>query len=321
MARPDPLESARPPIYEISGTISQPPFLLRWPGYAVVAPDFQGLGIDHTITDSGETTFLRSPWVAHVPIANDMFHAQRAALQAFPSQLSDEFVVMGHSQGGGVAWAAAERQAVRPVPGYLGTISGSPASNYSSVIDYFGLEIVQAALIAWSAQSIFPEFELSEVLTPLGMSRLALLAEVNGCQMTRGTLLGVDIDELILDDWAENFYIRQFLELTGAGGKPVAGPMIVIQSTTDPLIPEVTVTQTVNETCMRHPESLIDYLVVNGTAHVPTLSATQKHWLGWISDRFAGVPVEDGCRGIVLQPYLPTEHYQYDNNYFLERET
>lgn len=297
------------------------PYPLALAGYAVVAPDYQGLGIDYTITDSGETEFLRSPWIAHVPMANDMFYAQEAALQAFPSQLSSEFVVMGHSQGGGVAWAAAERQAAKPVPGYLGTVSGSPASNYSSIIDFFGSQIAQAGLIAWSTQSVFPQFELSEVLTPLGISRLELLAELGGCQSTRGTLLGVDIDKLVQDNWSENCYIRRFLELTGAGGKPVAGPMLVVQGTADPLVPEVTVTQTVNETCTRHPDSSLEYLVVNGTTHVPTLSATQQQWLEWISDRFAGVPVEGGCRNTVLQPYLPIEHYQKETNYFLEWET
>lgn len=297
------------------------PFPLALAGYAVVAPDYQGLGVDYTVTDAGEITPLRSPWNAPAPIANDLFYAQEAALQAFPSQLSAEFVIMGHSQGGGVAWAAAERQAAQPVPGYLGTVSGSPAANYSRVIDTLGASIPQAALLAWSAQSIFPDFELSQVLTPLGIGRLELLAELGGCQSTRGTLLGVDVDELIQGNWSENAYIRRFFELTAAGGKPVAGPMLVIQGTADPLIPEATVTQTVNETCAAHPESSLEYLVVGGTTHTPTLCATQKQWLGWISDRFAGVPVEAGCQSTVMQPYLPIEHYQREANFFLEWET
>lgn len=294
------------------------PYPLALAGYAVVAPDYQGLGIDYTVNDTGATEFLRSPWMGHAPMANDMFYAQQAAVQAFPAQLTSEFVVMGHSQGGGVAWAAAERQATKPVPGYLGAVAGSPASNYSKVIDTLGSEIPQAALLAWSAQSIFPELDLSAVLTPLGISRLELLASLSGCQSTRGSLLGVEIDQNIQEKWFENFYIRRFLDLTGAGGKAVAGPMLVLQGTADPLIPEVTVSQSVEETCARHPESSIDYLLVNGTTHVPTLAATQKQWLGWISDRFAGVPVEGGCRSTVMQPFLPIEHYQKETNYFLE---
>lgn len=297
------------------------PYPLALAGYAVVAPDYQGLGIDYTINEAGETVFLRNPWIGHVPIANDMFYAQQAALQAFGAQLTSEFVVMGHSQGGGVAWAAAERQAAKPAPGYLGTVAGSPASNYSKVVDTLGTKIPQAALIAWSAQSIFPEFDLAEVLTPLGISRLELLASLNGCQSTRGSLLGVEIDQLLQENWFENFYIRRFLDLTGAGGKAVAGPMLVLQGTADPLIPEVTVSQSVDETCARHPESSMEYLLVNGTTHVPTLAATQKQWLRWISDRFAGVPVEGGCRSTVMQPFLPIEHYQKETNYFLEWET
>lgn len=302
--------------YQYSG-----PFPLALAGYAVVAPDFQGLGVDYTVTHAGETEFLRNPWIAQAPMANDLFYAQQAALQAFPSQLSSDFVIMGHSSGGGVAWAAAERQAVKPVSGYLGTVAGSPAADYSKVIDSLGMKIPQAGLVAWSTQSIFPEFELSEVLTPLGLSRFELLAALGGCQSTRGALLGVDIDELLQDNWSENPYIRRFFELTGAGGKQVAGPLMVIQGTADPLIPEVTVTQTVNETCEAYPLSPLKYLVVNGTTHVPTLFATQKQWLRWISDRFAGVPVDGGCQSMVMQPSLPIEHYQKETNYFLEWET
>ncbi|KAL8709555.1 MAG: hypothetical protein Q9225_007428, partial [Loekoesia sp. 1 TL-2023] len=92
------------------------PYSLVLQGYVVVAPDYQGLGVG---VDARGDTILH-PHLSHPSHANDVFYAVQAAQTAFKS-LTKRFVVVGHSLGGGVAWAAAQRQAVRPVEGYLGT--------------------------------------------------------------------------------------------------------------------------------------------------------------------------------------------------------
>ena len=58
-----------------------------------------------------------------------ILHPAVQAAQAAFSQLSDNFVVMGYSQSGGAAWGAAQRQALKPVKGYLGAIALSPATD------------------------------------------------------------------------------------------------------------------------------------------------------------------------------------------------
>lgn len=301
------------------------PYSLALAGYAVVAPDYQGLGINYTVTPSGETIPLRSPWLGAAPVANDVFYAQQAALQAFPALISPEFVAMGHSQGGGIAWAAAERQASRPVDGYLGAVVGSPGANTTKSIEIIaalGAPFYQAPLVALAAQSVFPEFDLADVVTELGIARLGLLEELGGCASTTLELLGgSEFDQIMKPGWTSNAYMLKYLELTGAGGGAIAGPMLVVTGTADQFVPEFTVAQTVNDTCSNHAESALEYLVVNGTTHVPTLYATQKQWLGWIADRFAGVPVAAGCQNTVLQPYLPIEQYQSELSYYLELAT
>ena len=56
---------------------------------------------------------------------------------------------MGHSQGRGAAWAAAQRQAITPVEGYLGTIVGSPDTNNLEI-----LELGAAAALAAGSRPI-----------------------------------------------------------------------------------------------------------------------------------------------------------------------
>lgn len=310
----------------------QAPYALALAGFAVVAPDYQGLGINYTLEfddkgQPGARTPIYHPLVGGPSLANDVFYAQEAALQAFPSRLSDEFVIMGHSEGGGAAWAAAERQATDPVPGYLGTVAGSPAANFSAVVDLAlslgGTEIPAVTLLAWAVQSMFPEFRLSDVLTPLGVARLQLQAEIAGCQAVTTALLqgdGTAQPPLLRDDWYDNYYLQSYLRLSSVGGRNVAGPLLVIQGTADSAIPEVVTTATVNATCSAYPDSMVEYLLVNGTTHVPTLFATQRDWIGWINARFDGVPAatSGGCQMSVTEPFWPIDHYQAETNWFLE---
>lgn len=88
-------------------------FPLVLSGYAVVAPDYLGLGI----ADQA------SPYFVLPSQANDLFRAIEAAQKTWPDLLSKEFAIGGQSQGGGVSWAGAHRQAINPVEGYLGTVS------------------------------------------------------------------------------------------------------------------------------------------------------------------------------------------------------
>lgn len=311
----------------------QAPYALALAGFAVVAPDYQGLGINYTLDFDNETGQqgarkpLHHPLVGSPSLANDLFYAHEAALQAFPSRLSDEFVIMGHSEGGGAAWAAAERQVTEPVSGYLGTISGSPAANFSAVVEFAlslgATEVPGANLLAWAVQSMFPDFRLSEVLTPLGVARLELQAEIAGCQAVTTALLqgdGTAQPPLLRDDWYDNFYLQSYLKTSSVGGRSVAGPVLVIQGTADQSIPEVVTTATVNATCSAHPDSVLEYLLVNGTTHVPTLFATQRDWLGWINARFDGVPTagSGGCQTSVKEPFWPIDHYQPETNWYLE---
>ncbi|KAJ0125475.1 secretory lipase [Diaporthe amygdali] len=315
-------------LYQFQAT-----YALALAGFAVVAPDYQGLGInytfgfDNTTGQSGGTrTPVYHPLIGNPSLANDLFYSREAALQAFPSRLSDEFVIMGHSEGGGAAWAAAERQVTNPVPGYLGTIAGSPAANFSAVVDLAlslgATEIPGVNLLAWAAQGIFPDFRLSDVLTPLGVARLELQAEIAGCQGVTTVLSGDSTTQspLLRDGWHDNFYLQSYLRLSSVGGRSVAGPVFVIQGTLDQSVPEIVTTATVNATCSAHPESVLEYLVVNGTTHVPTLYATQREWLGWINARFDGLPVDSsgGCQTTVRQPFWPIDHYQAETNWFLE---
>jgi len=91
------------------------PFQLAMQGYVVVATDYAGLGVPR---DAKNNSIVHE-FVTGPSQANDIFYSVQAAQAAF-SELSKEFVLMGHSEGGGAVWSAAQRQVHEPVSGYLG---------------------------------------------------------------------------------------------------------------------------------------------------------------------------------------------------------
>lgn len=78
------------------------PFELALQGYAVIAPDYAGLGVD---TDANGN-HIPHQHICNPAPANGLAYAVQASQRTWP-ELSDQFVVMGHSQGGSAKSAKA----------------------------------------------------------------------------------------------------------------------------------------------------------------------------------------------------------------------
>lgn len=282
-----------------------------------MAPDYAGLGI----SQSWDGSVIPHEYLASRAGAQDALYALRAARAAFQEGagglLGEEFVVMGHSQGGGVAWGVAELLASSPdefadlEQSYLGTIAGSPTTDLFSSAPQF--------ILAWVGTilgSVFPSFELSEWLTPLGIARVELLKQLEaGIGATQQLFLTGEA--VVQENWRDTWYVSAYAGLANAGRKPFKGPLLVLQGTEDVYVSYDVTTATVQDTCAAVPGSDLEYVVGNGTGHVPTLDATRQIWLGWIQDRFEAVPLtQKGCVRTDLESFLPFERYQSTGNSF-----
>jgi pimeloyl-ACP methyl ester carboxylesterase len=288
------------------------PYILSLQGYAVVAPDYVGLGVNRT----AEGDYLAHAYLANPPGANDVLFAVQAAQTAFP-ELSKHFVTMGHSQGGGVAWAAAERSRARSVQGHLGSVAGSPVTNITAHMLTSPGTLIFAKLIAQGLKSIFPSFTLEEMLTERGIQLYHLSNELQACNSVEFQLFA-NPEEWLRPDWAESWYLHAFVNLTAAGGHAISGPMLVLQGTADPVVNFTVTTAAVDNTCALFPDSQIEYMVIEGSSHVPSLYASQQIWLEWIADRFAGVHVDKGCSMKSHASLRPVETYQAELAYYLQ---
>ena len=198
------------------------PYPLALQGYVVVAPDYVGLGVAKT-ADGQEIVhqYLANP--AH---ANDLFYAIEAAQSAF-RELSSEFVFMGHSQGGGAAWGAAQRQAIKPVKGYLGAIALSPVTDILELpATENPLIPVLGAFLTPGIKSLFPEFDPSSIFTEIGWERFQAYGRTQGCNSVAIELLTGF--QLLDKNWMHNKYVQKYIQLTSNGGKEIGGPLLVI---------------------------------------------------------------------------------------------
>ncbi|GAB7358744.1 hypothetical protein MBLNU230_g3973t1 [Neophaeotheca triangularis] len=290
------------------------PLTLALSGYAVVAPDYAGLGIANTT----------SPYFVLPAQASDLLHSVSAAQSAWQQELSTEFVVMGHSQGGGTAWAAAERVARAKEgmqPGFLGTVAAAP---FLDVLDAVALQDGpqvngRMAAVASGLGSVFEGFELEDWLTEAGVARLRLLAELGGCNAVSGALFSAEGGEvgILKEGWERTEAARWFNSVASNGGKPVAGPMLVIQGTEDGNAILNVTTDGVRRTCEAYPESELEYVVFEGLGHVPVLYGGQHVWLDWVADRFRGVAAGKCCSKETVSPPRGVENIVPGRNWFI----
>ncbi|KAL8886214.1 MAG: hypothetical protein Q9215_006050 [Flavoplaca cf. flavocitrina] len=140
------------------------PFPLALHCYVTFAPDYAGLGVGRT-ADGNKTIHQ---YMANPAQANDIVFGVQAAQQAF-LKLSSNFVVLGHSQGGGAAWAVAQRQAQNPVKGYLGAVAASPITNILELpTSSHNLAPVLSIFATPTMQQLFPDFDHKDFFTDKG---------------------------------------------------------------------------------------------------------------------------------------------------------
>lgn len=288
------------------------PYQLAVNGYVVVAPDYAGLGVDKHA--SGEP--IVHEYLSLKSHANDLIYAVQAAQQYFPA-LSKQFVVMGHSQGAGAAWATAQRLATKPVTGYLGTVAIAP------IVDILrqpsiGFRDILIAAICPGIKSVYPKFQLSKVLTEEGQQRLAM-AQNSGGQLASNILI-LQGAKILEDGWAEDQDLQTWCAMSSLGGKEIAGPLLVVHGKSDDRLEVAQTTEAVRKTIDSFPSSSISYITLPGVAHDPALPASQRIWMDWIVDRFAGRELATDSPER-LTPTRPIAHYQAKLNWYVASAT
>ena len=289
------------------------PFNLALQGYVVVGSDYAGLGVSRTANGKHiEHEYAGSPAQAH-----DVLNSVAAARQGFP-ELSKYFVIAGHSQGGGVAWAAAERQAQEPVDGYLGAVAISPLTRLSAALP--PLDVLLSFVVAPVIAEVYPDFEWSDLLTDAGVQLQKLLRKLGGVAATCHALVPTD-RPLLKENWQENPQLKDFEQRSAVGGKPIGGPLLVIHGEADPRLSCTVARDTAEATSNRDKEASVEFVSMPGVTHNGAMIGSTQIWLDWVADRFKGVEPKKGFKEGKLETGRPTEAYSVELDWWLAPAT
>ncbi|KAJ4989215.1 hypothetical protein SVAN01_05294 [Stagonosporopsis vannaccii] len=286
----------------------QGPYALATAGYAVIAPDYAGQGSDIPQGFMYEAGYLHAADVAYGLIA---------ARKVIGGLLSEEWIVVGHSEGGMTAWRTNERLAM---PGqddllkagkFLGAVANSPALRPldlipESVRRAAGGPIGDAVSVFFlqSLALLFPDqIRVEDYVTDTVLGRLALMDQ--GCLLVGRTLFSnLTKVELFKDmSWLEHPAVVDWQKrYNGAGPHALAAPMLVVQGVTDPLTYANNTEWDFNQTCNAFPKSKATLTLYPDTDHNVAAQNTQFDYLRWIKDRFDGIEVPEGCAIKTAQP-------------------
>lgn len=277
------------------------PFPLVQQGYAVIAPDYAGQGSD---IPQG---FMYESGALH---ALDVSFALQAVRKKLGDRITHEWVVVGHSEGGMTAWRVNEREKRNATGGFLAAVSGAPALRPLSLIpqswrlaDDGPVHDTVSIYVLQSISKLIPSVKIENYISDIVASRIPLANQ--GCLRTGETIYGnltlpelykntswIDLPEVI--DWQKRY--------NGAGPYELAGPMMVLQGTADPLVYANLTVADYNATCKEFPHTSAHLYLYPGLNHDFAFIAAQEQFLPWIMDRFDHVPVSKGCQYTTVVP-------------------
>lgn len=255
----------------------------------MVAPDYAGLGT------TGETELGNKAGEA-----DDLIGAVRSARQA-RRDLSDRWVLWGHSQGGGAALGVAERQLAQPESGYLGAVVTSPAADLPALITHTAETPSLGGfvpLIAQGAKVGDAQVRLDQILTPQALDRLDTIR--TGClDVVSASYAGLSGAELVRPDYLSEPNFARFLRENSTGNHPVAGPVLLLQGGADALTTQSATDKVAAALCGNGAQ--IDYRTYPTLAHDTWGGQTgiddgaMPDILSWTADRFADKPIRTTC--------------------------
>lgn len=253
-------------------------------GIAVVASDFEGLG----------TPGLH-PYLSGVSEGRGALDIVRAARLIPGSNLSNRFIVWGHSQGGHASLFAGQlAKSWAPELKLLGVVAGAPPSQLTSVAEsltdspHRGYLLMVAAGLA----SVYPKLKLDDVLTPIGLELLKTVE--SGCNQevfaaTNKFPLGevVKFDGLKLPEW------QSALAANEPGNVPIPAPVLIIHGDKDEQIPVETSATLKDKLCSLGGS--VKRSVVAGQDHGGAALVSILEVASWMQSRIRGLAAPNQC--------------------------
>ena len=255
-------------------------------GWAVVATDYLGLGTP------GIHPYLMGS-VNGAAVVDSVVAAHQ-----LPVLLSDEWVVVGHSEGGQTALFAAQQ--VRRADGrglsYRGAVALAPASTLEALLvvseaSHDPVDEANAAFALAGLAEVDPAFDPTSVLTPAA----AAVDVTNGCvdQVTE-RFRQLALDRFVTSDAVRRDQVaRRIGDLADPDRVAAPGPILVEQGTADADVPVGATVGMVQRLCALGDD--VTFHEVEGADHAQVLPASRSVVNRWIAARLAGLAMTSNC--------------------------
>lgn len=257
-------------------------------GYAVVATDYQGLGI------AGFHPFFQG-----VPNGKNALDLLRAARTLEPA-IGTRYAVMGHSQGGQAdLFTAAIGPDYAPEFQLVGNVAMAPGANMAGRFDAVRLSdktelavpYVLYALHSFSTTD--PAIDLARILTPQALAHMADLQK--GC-MTRTLTQGYWSTAVAKDQFLPKPDVTALLKVAAQnepGTLKISAPTLLMQGTADVTVRPQDTDAVARDLCVKG--NALTYKTFPKTDHDGVMKAGADDALAFLSDRFAGKPAASNC--------------------------
>ena len=256
-------------------------------GFAVAMPDYEGLGAPGV-----------HPYLDARTAGLNMIDAVRALGHTFKN-VSKRWAALGHSQGGGAAWAADEQaRAYAPELDLVGAVALAPAADVSGFIDKVTAGTLTAdqrlafTLIVESLARRFTDVNRDDYRRGAVAQSWDVLTACAGPLVDQrpaasARLAPTDIKPATADAAAR---LRDPLARWALPQEPLTAPMYVVYGTDDTLIDAQWTTDAIARACARGGTVQWDLQPGRGHGDIDFGEA-----LTWIVERFAGAPVSNEC--------------------------
>ena len=260
-------------------------------GYAVVATDYQGLGV------AGFHPFLQG-----VPNARNALDLLRAA-RAMEPQIGKRYAVVGHSQGGQAdLFTAAKGPSYVPEFKLVGNVAFAPGSQIAGRLravmasDKTELSLPYVLYVLQSYAKTDPSINLDRILTPQAIAHLPDLHEQ--C-MTHALSTGYWASAIAKDQFVDRPDLTKFLKM-GARNEPgtlkISVPTLVVQGSADVTVFPATTDALTRQLCAKG--NVLSYKVIAEADHEGSMVLGQSAALKWVNARFAGKAAANECSAL-----------------------
>jgi hypothetical protein len=266
-------------------------------GYLVTATDYQGLGLRDTDRPPSDSTIGRyddyHPFLDSTTEGYNVIDSVRAARKLVPAA-SDTFAVWGTGQGGQAAWAANELATdYRGVLKLAGAVAVAPTAALDWLADAAAdgtltrdqQLMLQQFLAALKSENY--EFDLDAYRHGVVKDNWDALTACWGTATKDRDRIAEQIgpDDLRPDNPDATQVLRGYLQKTSLPQAPAAASMLVLSGPADGLISQAQTDTAVARAC-----AMGDVIALGAPR-----DDDPTQILGWIADRFNGVPAPNDC--------------------------